>query len=49
MVPRKANYPLVRNGFTLDVWGGMLILLGGIHDITQELDDVWVFEEGAWT
>jgi N-acetylneuraminic acid mutarotase len=34
----------VRNGCTLNSYQGYLILFGGIHDITWELDDLWAFE-----
>ena len=48
VVPCKADYPLVRNGCSMNAWGGVLLLFGGIHDITWELDDFWMFKEGYW-
>lgn len=28
-------------------WKGMLLLFGGIHTVTWELDDLWVFIDGV--
>lgn len=42
--------PSVRNGFVFDFWNDKLVLFGGIHDITWELDDLWIFDLaiGSW-
>jgi hypothetical protein len=34
----------VRSGHSLDAFGNKLVLFGGIHDITWELDDMYCFD-----
>ena len=41
---KSENNPSVRNGFIFEYWNGKLVLFGGIHDITWELDDLWTFD-----
>lgn len=33
----------MRSGHSINSWGNKLILFGGIHDITWELDDLYAF------
>ena len=37
------NVPKPRNGMTLCNNGNKLLMFGGIHDITWELDDLWEY------
>ena len=34
----------MRNGSSLNCYRDSLVLFGGIHDITWELDDLWIYE-----
>ncbi len=42
-VKDSENRPITRSGHLLFHYEGNLVLFGGIHDITRELDDLQVY------
>jgi hypothetical protein len=40
----KGNSPLVRSGNSLQTYENYLVLFGGIHDMTRELNDCHLFD-----
>jgi len=37
------DVPAIRNGHTMNFHDGKLYVFGGIHDITWELDDLYIY------
>ena len=50
-VDDESSLPIARSGHTSDVYNGHLVLLGGIKEVTKELNDlsVFSFDKKAWT
>lgn len=50
-LPENGVLPAVRNGHTMNYVNGRLLVFGGIHDITWELDDLHIYDikTGHWT
>lgn len=45
MLFKSITYPKARSGHTMTNYKDKLILFGGIHSVTWELDDLWCFND----
>ncbi len=51
LLPSSGSVPSVRNGHSMNYYVDKLYVFGGIHDVTWELDDLYIYHlvAGNWT